>query len=97
MLNSFENISLQTNENAPDAPKQSQKGFRDLLGHPSGKFNYKVFYSKPPFNNMPIESIVPIGWGDEFDDEKLLDKNETCTVEAWKDEVMKEVAEEMQE
>ena len=46
---------------------------------------------------MPIESIVPIGWGDEFDDEKLLDKNETCTIKLWKDELMEEVTEEMQE
>ena len=69
MLNSFENISLQTNENAPDAPKQSQKGVEDLLGQPLGKFNYKVLYSKPYSSDMPIESIVPIGWGEEFDDE----------------------------
>ena len=46
---------------------------------------------------MPFESIILIGWGDDFDDEKLLDKKETCTVEVWKDEVMKEVAKEMQE
>ena len=45
VLNFFENISLQTNENAPDASKQSQKGVKDLLGQPSGKFNYKVFYT----------------------------------------------------
>ena len=67
------------------------------MGQPSGEFNYKVLYSKPPFSDMPIESIVPIGWSDEFDDEKLMDKNETCTVEVWKDEVIKTVIEEMQE
>ena len=65
------------------------------MGQLSGKFDYKVFYSKPPFSDIPIESIIPIGWGDEFDDEKLLDKSETCTIELWKDEVMEEVAEEM--
>ena len=69
VLNSFENISLQTNENAPDASKQSQKGVEDLLGQPSGKFNYKVFYTKPPSFDIPIESIMPGGWGEEFDDE----------------------------
>ena len=31
----------------------------DLLGQPSGKFDYKVFYSKPPSYDIPIESIVP--------------------------------------
>ena len=27
-----------------------------------------MFYSKPPSYDIPIESIVPGGWGDEFDD-----------------------------
>ena len=131
VLNSFENISLQTNENAPDTPKWSQKGVEDLLGQPSGKFDYKVFYSKPPSYDIPIESIIPRGWGDEFEndepvseknkrvenseqpqqeaeelsgqqlskfeDEKQLDKKETCTVGVWKDEVMETVTKEMQE
>ena len=70
VLNSFENISLQTNENANDAPKQSQKGVEDLLSQPSGKFDYKVFYTKPPSFNVPIESIIPEGQGDEFEDVK---------------------------
>ena len=69
VLKSFENISLQTNENAPDASKQSQKRFEDLLGQPSGKFDYKVFYIKPPSFDVPIESIILGGWGEEFDDE----------------------------
>ena len=76
VLNSFENISLQTNENAPDASKWSQKGVKDLLGQPSGKFDYKVFYSKPPLYDISIESIIPGGWGDEFeDDEPVSEKN----------------------
>ena len=69
VLNSFENISLQINGNTPDAPKRSQKGVEDLLGQPSGKFDYKVFYSKPPSYDIPIESIIPGGWGDEFEDD----------------------------
>ena len=40
-----------------------------LLGQPSGKFDYKVFYSKPPSYDIPLEKIVPTGWGDEFEDE----------------------------
>ena len=70
VLNFFENISLQTNENAPDASKQSQKGVEDLLGQPSGKFDYKVFYIKPPSFDVPIESIIPEGWGDKFEDDE---------------------------
>ena len=42
----------------PDAPKKDDK-VEDLLGQPSGKFDYKVFYSKPPSYNIPIESIIP--------------------------------------
>ena len=68
VLNSFENISLKTNENAPDASKQSQKRVEDLLGQPSSKFDYKVFYTKPPSFDVTIESIIPEGWGDEFED-----------------------------
>ena len=40
-----------------------------MLGQPSGKFDYKVFYTKPPSFDIPIESIMLEGWGDEFDDE----------------------------
>ena len=76
VLNSFENISLQTNENAPNASKRSQKGVEDLLGQPSGKFDQKVFYSKPLSYDIPIESIIPRGWGDEFEnDEPASEKN----------------------
>ena len=114
VLNSFEDINLQTKEEIPDAPKNDEK-VEDLLGQPSGKFDYKVFYSKPPSYDIPIESIIPGGWGDEFEndepvseknkrvenseqpqqgaeelsgqqlskfeDEKQLDKKETCTIE----------------
>ena len=60
-------------------PKQPQRGVEDLLGQPSGKFNYKVFYSKPPSYDIPIESIVPGGWGDEFDDDKPASKEDQKT------------------
>ena len=42
------------------------------MGQLSGKFDYKVFYSKPPSYDIPIESIIPIGWGDEFEDDELV-------------------------
>ena len=77
-LNSFENISLQTNENTPDASKQSQKGVEDLLGQPSCKFDYKIFYTKPPCFDIPIESIMPGGWGEEFDDEDSPNEKHVC-------------------
>ena len=70
MLNSFKDINLQTKEEIPNAPKNDEK-VEDLLGQPSGKFDYKVFYSKPPLHDIPIESIIPGGWGDEFDNEPV--------------------------
>ena len=60
VLNSFGNISLQTKVENPDAPKSAEK-VEDLLGQSSGKFDYKVFYSKPPSYDIPIESIIPGG------------------------------------
>ena len=55
--NFFEDINLQTKEGIPDAPKNDEK-VEDLLGQPSDKFDYKVFYSKPPPYDIPIESII---------------------------------------
>ena len=81
MLSSFKDLDLKTIEKSPDAPtdeekvkkpltpKQSQRGVEDLLGQPSGKFDYKVFYIKPPSFNILIELIMPRGWDQEFDDE----------------------------
>ena len=56
-----------------------------MLGPPSGKFDFKMFYSKPPSSDIPIEFIVSIGWGDEFDDRNMLFKKEMCTVNVGKD------------
>ena len=75
VLNSFEDINLQTKEEIPDAPKNDEK-VEDLLGQPSGKFDYKVFYSKPPSYIIPIESIMPGVWDDEFDNEKPVNEEE---------------------
>ena len=60
VLNSFEDINLQDKEKTPDAPKNNKK-VEDWLGQPSGKFDYKVFYSKPPLYDIPIESIMSGG------------------------------------
>ena len=75
VLNSFEDLNLQTNEESLDAPKDAAK-VKDLLGQSSGKFDYKVFYSKPPSYDIPIESITPEGWGDEFEDNEPVNKKE---------------------
>ena len=46
------------------------------MGQSSGKFDYKVFYSKPPSYDIPIELIIPGGWGDEFEnDEPVSEEN----------------------
>ena len=71
VLNSFEDLNLQIKEETPNAPKDAER-VEDLLGQPSEKFDYKVFYSKPPSYDIPIESIIPGGWGDEFDDDESV-------------------------
>ena len=64
-----------------------------MLGQPSGKFDYKVFYSKPHSHDIPIESIMPGGWGDEFDDEKLVNEEEKKAEDA--EQLQKEIEEEI--
>ena len=78
ILNSFEDINLQTKEETHEAPKDAEK-VEDLLGQPSGKFDYKVFYSKPPSYDILIESIVLGGWGDKFNDDRLESEKEAET------------------
>ena len=74
ILNFFEDINLQTKEETHEAPKDVEK-VEDLLGQPSEKFDYKVFYSKAPSYDIPIESIIPGGW----DDDKLESEKEAET------------------
>ena len=75
VLNFFEDINLQTKEEIPDAPKNDKK-VEDLLGQPSGKFDYKVFYFKPPSYDILIESIIYGGLGEEFDDNEPENEEE---------------------
>ena len=60
VLNSFEDLNLQTNKESLDAPKDIEK-IEDLLGQPSEKFDYKVLYSKPSSYDIPIKPIIPDG------------------------------------
>ena len=75
-----------------NAPKSDEK-VEDLLGQPSGKFDYKVFYSKPPSYDIPIKSIVPGGWGDEFDDDKSVSEKDKKTEDT--EHSQKEIKEEL--
>ena len=71
----FDDDKLESEKEAK-TPKQPHRGVEDLLGQPSGKFDYKLFYSKLPSYDIPIESIVPGGWGDEFDADKPASKED---------------------
>ena len=59
VINSFKDLNLQNAKESPDAPKDTKKGVEDLLGQPSRKFDYKVFYTKLPSFDIPIELIMP--------------------------------------
>ena len=65
----------------------------DLLGQPLSKFDYKVFYFKPPSYDILIESIMPGGWGDEFDDDEPVKEEEKKVEDAEQSE--KEIEEEI--
>ena len=68
-------LTFKPRKKTPDAPKNDEK-LEDLLGQPLGKFDYKVFYSKQPSYDIPLESIIPGGWGDEFEDDELENEEE---------------------
>ena len=44
--------------------KKREKNW-DTFGQPSGKYDYKVKYSRPPSVNTPIKSITSSGWRNE--------------------------------
>ena len=92
VLNSFEDLNLQTKEETLDASKDAEK-VEDLLGQPSRKFDYKVFYFKPPSYEIPIELIIPGGWGDEFDDDEPVSEEDRKAKNA--EQPQKEVKEEI--
>ena len=75
MGDEFDDDKLES-EKETETPKQPQRGVEDLLVQPSEKFDYKVFYSKPSSYDIPIELIVPGGWGDEFADDKPASKED---------------------
>lgn len=54
VLTSFMDLNLQTNEKSPDTPKDAVE---DLLGQPSGKFDYKVFILKHLPMTFPLSQL----------------------------------------
>ena len=49
-----------------------------------------MFYSKPPSYDIPIESIIPEGWGDEFDDDKPIEKEDKETKDTEQPQIKEE-------
>ena len=72
-----------TNENLK--VEQNKPEVWDLLGQPSGKFDYRVKYSAPPSAHVFIESIVPSGWGEEFDQEDQPPTLQVMGIDIWYD------------
>ena len=44
----------------------------DTLGEPTRKFDYLVKYSKSASIDIPFNSIIPSGWGEEFGDNEEM-------------------------
>ena len=64
----FKDDKPESEKKRAETPKQLHRGVEDLLGQPSGKFDYKVFYTKPAHNEIPLKTVMPSRWGDEFED-----------------------------
>ena len=41
-----------------------------------GAHSQKTLVTKPPSYDIPIESIIPGGWGDEFDDDEPINEKD---------------------
>ena len=54
--------------------EQNKPEVWDLLGQPYGKFNYKVKYSAPSTTHILSKDIMPIGQGEEFNEEDRIIK-----------------------
>ena len=53
-----------------------RKELKIYQASPQASLTIKVFYTKPPSFDVPIESIIPKGQGDEFEnDEPVSEKN----------------------
>lgn len=68
------NHLILTNETAKiyrrrNLPVNELIGQKDLLGEPSGKYNYYVWCTKPESADTPFSEIKPTGWGEEFFEE----------------------------
>lgn len=56
------------------AKRHQKRGPLDLLGQPSGKWDYKVYYTGTPYINISLEDIKPTGWGDDLEVDTRDDK-----------------------
>lgn len=56
------------------AKRHQRRGPLDLLGQPSGKWDYKVYYTGTPYINISLEDIKLTGWGDDLEVDTRDDK-----------------------
>jgi hypothetical protein len=62
----------------------------DLLGQPSGKFDYLVKYTAPESAEIPIEEVTPNGWKSNEEQEAESSGTTSDNKKSWAEEVEEE-------
>ncbi|WJX40448.1 hypothetical protein P8452_27919 [Trifolium repens] len=64
----------------------------DLLGQPSGKYDYYVKYTAPESSEIPIEAVTPDGWKSNSNEEQEAESSGTTSnsKRSWAEEVEEE-------
>ncbi|KAK2393980.1 hypothetical protein QL285_055867 [Trifolium repens] len=64
----------------------------DLLGQPSGKYDYYVKYTAPESSEIPIEAVTPSGWKSNSNEEQEAESSGTTSnsKKSWVEEVEEE-------
>ncbi|KAK2406997.1 hypothetical protein QL285_042661 [Trifolium repens] len=88
-LKGLQKMTTNENQSSTKSPNEikNQENW-DLLGQPSGKYDYYVKYTTPESSKIPIEKIVPSGWNIEQEAESS--ETTSDSKKSWADQVEEE-------
>jgi hypothetical protein len=81
--------SLQNMTTSLDKVLKNEENW-DLLGQPSGKYDYYVKYTAPENSEIPIETITPNGWKSNEEQESRSSGTTSDSKKSWAEEVEEE-------
>ncbi|KAK2383586.1 hypothetical protein QL285_071021 [Trifolium repens] len=83
--------SLQNMTTSLDKVLKNEENW-DLLGQPSGKYDYYVKYMAPESSEIPIEAVTPSGWKSNSNEEQESGSSGTTSdsKKSWAEEVEEE-------